>query len=118
MYREITICFDKAISWNTFYSGKHWFMRKKLKDEWNERVREQMSRFDVIKFDTFHIKVEHNTRCDADNLCIQKFVCDYMKENGWCEDDNRKYFKKYSCEVNDELPKGMSKITIFGYENI
>jgi Holliday junction resolvase RusA-like endonuclease len=116
MYKEITLYFEKSISWNTFYSAKHWFMRKKKKDEWNEYVRGKMGEFDVINFDTFGIKMFHNTRMDTDNLCMQKFILDFMKENGWCKDDNKKYFKSFSCEVDDELPKGMTKITIFGYE--
>jgi len=28
----------RIVSWNTFYSGKHWTHRKRLRDEWHMRV--------------------------------------------------------------------------------
>ena len=39
-----------------------------------------------------------------------------MRKDGWVKDDNKKYYKGYSCFVDETLPKNGIKVVISGYE--
>jgi Holliday junction resolvase RusA-like endonuclease len=120
MYREIIFQWkDNHVSLNQWYSGKHWTTRVKLKDKWMAFYEGLFNQYDKFCFDTFQIKVSHNTRLDIDNMIPTCKLCaDFMKENGWCIEDDKRYFKKLIIEVDDELPKNGIKVVISGYETI
>ena len=112
---EVVLEWDnKTISWNKFYGGKHFFTRMKLKKEWSEFFAILLLQHKKVEFKTFGISIYHNTRIDTDNICCGKFLVDYMKENGWCIDDNKKYYKSYFCAIDESLPKGRTKLIISG----
>lgn len=118
MYRELVFQWkDNHVSLNEWYSGKHWIFRQKLKEKWLKFAEVLFQDYDKFCFDTYQMKIYHNTRLDCDNIVsVSKFMNDFMKKNGWCIDDNKKYFKKLIIEVDDELPKNGIKVVISGYE--
>jgi Holliday junction resolvase RusA-like endonuclease len=107
---------NRHISLNDWYSGKHWTYRKKQKDEWMKFMYAQFSPHPKIEFNKFQIEIYHNTRCDCDNLVtISKLTADFMKKNGYCVDDSKKFYKKLSIEVDTVLPKNGIKVIISEY---
>jgi Holliday junction resolvase RusA-like endonuclease len=117
MYKQITFEWEKDIvSWNKIYSPPHWTVRSKLKEKWVKFFEEQFNKHDKIEFCEFQIKIYHNTRIDVDNVALSKFCADFMRKDGWVKDDNKKYYKGYSCFVDETLPKNGIKVVISGYE--
>ena len=107
---------NRHVSLNDWYSGKHWSYRKKMKDEWMKFLFVQFSSVPKVQFDKYQVEIFHNTRLDCDNLVtISKVLNDFMKKNGWCIEDGKKFYKKMSIEVDNLLPKNGIKVIISEY---
>lgn len=102
----------KHISLNDWYSNKHWTSRQKQKTQWHSFFSELLG--NQVKLTKYKLEIEYNSRLDVDNVMVQKFLNDTMKENGWIIDDNKKYFKGMSIAVNEGLPDKTYIIRIFG----
>ena len=99
-YKEVTFSLPKPPSLNKFYAGKHFAVRIKYKKDYNEHIEEQLKAFDKFHAETFQIDVVHNTRYDCDNvILVIKFLADYLKDNGYVNDDSKKYFKGLNIRV-------------------
>ena len=115
---EIALYLPKPQSLNAFYAGKHWTIRKKHKEKYNQSIKEAFESYDDFTADQFSIRVEYNARYDVDNaIMCAKFVSDYLKDNGYAVDDTPKYFVKQSTEYNNALKKNefLCKIKLYGY---
>lgn len=117
-YNDITIHLPKPPSLNKWYSGKHWSVRTKQKDQYQHAIREQLEKVDKFSMDRFSIAVDYNCRYDVDNAitCV-KFLADYLRNNDYVADDTTKYFFQQKTTFNPELKKDEFKAIIrcYGY---
>ena len=66
------------------------------------------------------IDVTYNCRYDVDNaITCAKFLADYLRAEGYVEDDNPKFFTSQSTTYNPELNKDefRAKIKCYGYKS-
>ncbi len=102
-YREVIFSLPKPPSLNKFYAGKHFAIRMKYKKDYNVHVKKQLEAFDKFHAETFKIDIVHNTRYDCDNvILVIKFLADYLKDNGYVNDDSKKYFKGFNIRVKHD----------------
>ncbi len=86
----------RALSWNKFYAGKHWAVRKKLADEWHEDVMYALMEAKIprklLMKEKAIISIEAvmSKPVDPDNIC-SKLIIDPMVKYGLLKDDNNKY---------------------------
>jgi hypothetical protein len=117
-YNEVTITLPKPPSLNSWYSGKHWTIRKKQKESYSTHIEGELSKIDRFSMDRFAIDVQYNCRFDVDNAitCV-KFLADYLRGNGYVSDDTTKFFFSQSTTFNSELNKDefRAKIKCYGY---
>ena len=82
--------------------ARHWSIYAKQKKEWTAKIVEAANENDPIKSDDspieLHIIWGIRTNADLDN-CTAKFILDAMTEMGLIEDDNCKFVKKITHEV-------------------
>ena len=82
----------KLPTWNSWYSGRHWTERVKLKDVWRaltlEALPEGVAMFEKPVHITVHAEFKRTPQ-DADNVCI-KLVIDALKGRV-LRDDNPNY---------------------------
>ncbi len=99
----------KCPSWNDFYMGKHWSIRKKLADEIHELVmfsvrsnRDYLKPKEVFKTCNIFFEIEYkgNRRHDPDNCCVKLFIDGLVKE-GIIEDDNSDIVKEIAIRCNN-----------------
>jgi len=110
---EIEFFLPKPPSLNQYFNSKHWAIKAKHKNEYNNHIKERMDQYDKFFAGTYRIDIVHNTRLDCDNTIIAvKFISDYLKDNGYVQDDTRKYFKGLSIRVADD-GENIEKNTIF-----
>lgn len=118
-YNEVTIFLPKPPSLNKWYSGKHWSIRTKQKESYSKSIGDELEKIDQFTMDRFALDVQYNCRYDVDNAitCI-KFLADYLRGDGYVEDDTPKYFFSQSTTFNKELNKDEFKATIrcYGYQ--
>jgi len=69
----------------------------------------------------FSISVRYNCRFDVDNAIVcSKFLADYLRNNGYVEDDTPSYFFSQKTEYDPELEKNtfIANIKCYGYKII
>lgn len=118
---EIDLNLPKPPSLNQFYAGRHFSVRQKYKKQYFEELDKAFEAYDEFTAETFSIHVFHNSRYDTDNCILAiKFTADYLRHRNWVEDDNKKYFKKLSIEVQEDLPKDIFKVKLklYGYKEV
>ena len=118
---EIELDLPKPPSLNQYYAGKHFSVRLKHKKEYFNALEEAFKNYDEFFAETFDIDVFHNSRYDTDNCILAvKFTADYLRHRGWVKDDTKKYFKKLSIKVDDEMSKDIFKVKIklYGYKEL
>jgi len=118
---EIDLNLPKPPSLNQFYAGRHFSVRQKYKKQYFEELDKAFEAYDEFTAETFSIHVLHNSRYDTDNCILAiKFTADYLRHRNWVEDDNKKYFKKLSIEVQEDLPKDIFKVKLklYGYKEV
>lgn len=111
--KEYTIRYDGKIpSLNDIYAGKHWSFRSAKKNKFGDIFTILLLEAGVKWMDEYRIDLEYNSRLDADN-CIMaiKFLNDSLKKKYVAEDDAR-YFKGFSINVNKKLKSNSYKFTI------
>jgi len=121
MYNEIELNLPKPPSLNQFYAGKHFAIRQKYKKEYFEALEKAFENYGEFFAETFNIDVYHNSRYDTDNCILAvKFTADYLRHRGWVKDDTKKYFKKLSIRVDENMDKAIFKVNIklYGYKEM
>jgi hypothetical protein len=107
----------KWVSTNELRNGHKWTVQK-LKEEYRkiysilliDAVRK--CQFTNERFDSFKIQILYNSRLDPDNVTL-KFLCDAMKDCRLIIDDNKKYFRGFSIEPDETLPKDTYYVKIW-----
>lgn len=121
MVNEIELNLPKPPSLNQFYAGRHFTVRQKYKKEYFKALEEAFKEYDEFTAESFEVHVSHNSRYDTDNCILAiKFSADYLRHRNWVKDDTKKYFKKLSIKVDDEMPKDIFKVKIklYGYKEV
>lgn len=104
----ITIPQARGPSWNKFYSGKHWAVRKNAKDEAAQLVRAyldpnaDMFTVPVDIFITVYFKARPQ---DSDNICDKLYI-DALK--GWVIPEDDKRYVRWAAtrsEVDKKNPR-------------
>ena len=110
MGRALTIVLEgeKPSSWNDFYSGKHWSVRKEEADRVHGLVRSALP-MPCPKFAQCHVEFvayfKDNTRRDLDNICTKLYTDGLV---GHVIDDDRYTILKrltVSAEVDKKRPR-------------
>lgn len=118
-YQEITIPLPKPPSLNALYSGKHWSNRFSEKSAFGRQVQETLSSYDAFHADKVSIHLRYNCRFDVDNTIVAiKFLADYLKSNGYIDDDTPKYFTGISSTFDNSLGRNefLAKVCCWGYK--
>jgi len=118
---EIELNLPKPPSLNQFYAGRHFTVRQKYKKEYFNALEEAFKNYDEFFAETFEIDVFHNSRYDTDNCILAiKFTADYLRHRNFVKDDTKKYFKKLSIGVQEDLPKDIFKVKLklYGYKEL
>ena len=118
---EIDLNLPKPPSLNQFYAGRHFTVRQKYKKEYFNALEEAFKNYDEFFAETFEIDVFHNSRYDTDNCILAiKFTADYLRHRNFVKDDTKKYFKKLSIRVQEDLPKDIFKVKLklYGYKEL
>ena len=118
-YEEIIVTLPKPPSLNQFYSGRHYAVRKKYKDKYWGEIAKAMDKLDKFSMDKMSIHVRYNCRFDVDNaICCCKFLADYLRNHGYIQDDNPKFFTSQSTAYDPTLEKDefAAKIKCHGYQ--
>jgi Holliday junction resolvase RusA-like endonuclease len=118
---EIELNLPKPPSLNQFYAGRHFTVRQKYKKEYFNALEEAFKNYDEFFAETFEIDVFHNSRYDTDNCILAiKFTADYLRHRNFVKDDTKKYFKKLSIRVQEDLPKDIFKVKLklYGYKEL
>lgn len=118
-YQEITIPLPKPPSLNALYSGKHWSNRFSEKSSFGRQVHKTLHSYDSFHADKISIHLRYNCRFDVDNTIVAiKFLADYLKSNGYIDDDTPKYFTGISSTFDNHLGKDefVAKVCCWGYK--
>lgn len=105
----------QGVSLNDFYSGKHWYMRKRIKDKYGKIFNELTDSSEIEWMNEFMIVAFYNSRHDVDNVIgLEKILLDSIKQGkdnsgeiirqGYCIDDSRKYYKGVCIFYDEDLP--------------
>jgi hypothetical protein len=120
-YNEIELNLPKPPSLNQFYAGKHWTVRSKQKETYWKAIEKELDSIDRFHMERFSIYVRYNCRFDVDNAIVcSKFLADYLRNNGYVEDDTPSYFFAQKTEYAPELEKNtfIAKLKCYGYKKI
>jgi hypothetical protein len=102
----------KIPSLNDIYSGKHWSYRAAQKRKFNDIFFILLLEAGVQWMDEYRIDLEYNSRFDCDNAIMGiKFLNDCLKKK-WVREDNPKYFKGFSININKKFKMNTYKFTI------
>lgn len=105
-YTKIELSLPKPPSLNKIYSGGHWAIRKKYKDEYKKSCQEALSEYDRFTCEEIYIIISYNSRLDIDNgILVSKFLADTLVSEGIIPDDNPKYYKSVSIRYDGTLEK-------------
>lgn len=118
-YNEVKITLPKPPSLNQFYAGKHWTIRSKKKSEYWSYIAKELDSLDRFHMERFSIDVRYNCRYDVDNAIVcSKFLADYLRNNGYVDDDTPKYFFSQKTQYDPELEKDSFLVNIkcYGYK--
>ena len=94
----------KCPSWNDYYAGKHWSVRKKMADEIHQLVFYKCRQLKILKQTKrvkllFEIFYKKNVRHDPDNCCA-KFFCDGLVHAGVLADDSTRQVKEVAIKMH------------------
>ena len=120
-YNEIKLILPKPPSLNQFYAGKHWTARSSKKNIYWKHIGSALDGLDKFHMDSFSICVRYNCRYDVDNAIVcAKFLADYLRNNGYVDDDTPKYFKSQKTQYDESLEKDTfeANIKCYGYKII
>jgi len=120
-YEELELTLPKPPSLNVFYSGRHFMVRKKYKEEYWKHIETALQSFDRFYMEQFALDVSFNCRFDVDNaICCSKFLADYLRKFDYVKDDNPKHFISQSTTFNENLEKNTFrvKIKVYGFKTI
>lgn len=118
-YQEVTIPLPKPPSLNALYSGKHWSNRFGEKSSFGKEVKKTLDAYDKFHADKISIHLRYNCRFDVDNTIVAiKFLADYLKYNGYIDDDTPRYFTSISSTFDNSLGKNefLAKVCCWGYK--
>lgn len=117
-YNEIEIILPKPPSLNQFYAGKHWTIRSKQKEAYWKAIKQELDSIDKFHMERFSISVRYNCRFDVDNAIVcSKFLADYLRNNGYVEDDTPRFFFSQKTQYDPSLEKDtfIAKLKCYGY---
>jgi len=69
--------------------------------------------------ESMSIHVFYNCRYDVDNaICCSKFLADYLRNNGYIDDDSPRFFTSQSTAFDAEVAKDtfVAKIKAYGFK--
>ena len=118
-YNEIKIILPKPPSLNQFYAGKHWTVRSKKKEQYWKYIATELEQLDRFHMDRFSVSVRYNCRYDVDNAIVcSKFLADYLRNNGYVDDDTPKYFFSQKTQFDSDVEKNMFVVILkcYGYK--
>jgi hypothetical protein len=97
---------ERPISWNKFYSGRHWAIRKKEKDRVRELLRTHLTGEVIIKVpvNILIVGVFNKRPLDSDNICDKLYI-DGLKEHLLTDDDIRYVHATTTISVKGIAPK-------------
>lgn len=110
MARTLTIVLEgeNPISWNQFYSGKHWTHRKEAADRAHMLMRQSLPP-NYPRFEQCHIEFvayfKDNRRRDLDNICTKLYIDGLVTHV--LPDDRHTVIRKItiSAEVDKKRPR-------------
>lgn len=106
----------KPVSLNQFYAGRHYAVRSKHKKDYWKHIEDALQAFDKFHLDRFSISVRFNCRYDVDNaICCAKFLADYLRTNGYVDDDTPKYFTHQETRYDAGIEKNTFVAIIKGH---
>lgn len=110
---EITL--GKVPSLNTFYSGKHWLVRKRHKDNFVAEALAQLEKYDCVPITDVRVVARVNYKYDVDNSIMAiKFGLDALKVYGAIVDDSRKYVSQIKILYDPTIESNTAKIIFEG----
>ena len=116
--RTLTIPGERPPSWNTFYSGKHWSVRKQEADTAHTIVRSLLDP-DLEPFqgrvDVSITVYAPSKPTDADNICAKLYI-DGLK-GWWFEDDTPDYVRTVSTQSEVDKDNPRTEIVVTQIEN-
>jgi Holliday junction resolvase RusA-like endonuclease len=118
-YNEIILELPKPPSLNQFYSGRHYAVRSKHKTTYWKKIEAVLEGFDKFHMESMSIHVFYNCRYDVDNaICCSKFLADYLRNNGYIDDDSPRFFTSQSTAFDAEVAKDIfvAKIKAYGFK--
>jgi Holliday junction resolvase RusA-like endonuclease len=118
---EIKLELPKPPSLNQFYSGRHYAVRSKHKTNYWAKIEAVLEGYDKFHMESMSIHVYYNCRYDVDNaICCSKFLADYLRNNGYIDDDSPRFFTSQSTHYDATVTKDtfVAKIKAHGYETL
>ena len=118
-YNEVKLTRPKPPSLNQYYAGRHWTVRTKNKDSYWKHIGKELDLLDHFHMERFSVSVRYNCRYDVDNAIVcAKFLADYLRKNGYVDDDTPKYFISQKTQYDSEVEKDTFVVTIkcYGYK--
>jgi hypothetical protein len=103
----------KPPSLNKIYSGGHWAIRAKYKNDYKREIKKELDLFDKFTCESYSLDIRYNSRLDIDNgILVSKFLSDCLVEEGYVEDDSPKYFTSVRIRFDSSLPKNIYQVVI------
>ncbi len=103
----------KPPSLNKIYSGGHWAIRSKYKNDYKREIKKELDPFDKFTCESYSLDIRYNSRLDIDNgILVSKFLSDCLVEEGYVEDDSPKYFTSVRIRFDSSLPKNIYQVVI------
>lgn len=94
---------NKNVSLNKVYSQKHWSARSKMKKSFHSFFKKMLDGHDKPTIKTYKVHLIYNSRLDPDNqIMLIKFFNDALQEEGWVENDNKRFCKEVKITPNEE----------------
>lgn len=110
---KITLTLPKPPSLNKIYSGGHWAIRKKYKDDYKKECVKALEEYDAFTCEAFRLDIRYNSRLDIDNgILVSKFLADTLVSLGVVQDDSPKYYDKVTIKYDSTLEKNSYVVTI------
>ena len=110
---EIILTLPKPPSLNKIYSGGHWAIRKKYKDDYKKECVKALEEHDAFTCETFRMVIRYNSRLDIDNgILVSKFLADTLVSQGIVPDDNPRYYDKVTIQYDKTLEKNSYVVTL------
>lgn len=114
---QIRLDGERPISWNMFYSGKHWAVRKAEADRVHALVAYSLPTLDLVRPDVWPLSVVFTAylagrMMDVDNLAVKLYL-DGVKGSPLLPDDTPRYLDSVTVRVRRD--KEQPRVTIDFY---